>query len=207
MGFLWFWPRPRRHLWLCFVIRAWWSLERDLLTILAIKNCQYKIQNYWSLNHVVWANHGLQSYANQQQPCNAPSPLLSCWPCSCASLKAIEITQVSPLSRLSALLAHKKGDSREFRGNRVHMYVLTPHARPACHPSKTRHPPDCRFDPTSSADVLRVIQPGLWRIDMFLSQKHPRDSTLKTLWWIRFVFYLNLMWWCWLDDSNWPFLS
>lgn len=69
-------------------------------------------------------------------------------------LKGIEIAQVSPLSGLGALLAHKKGDSGEFRGNRVHMYVLTPHARPACHPSKTRHPPDCRFDPTSSADML-----------------------------------------------------
>lgn len=99
-----------------------------------------------------------------------PSTLLSCRFCSCALLKGIEIAQVSCLRGLGALLVHKKRDSRKFRGNRVHMYVFIPHAYPACHPSKTHHPPDCHFDPTSSADILWVLQPWL-RIDTSLSQK------------------------------------
>lgn len=127
------------------------------------------------------ANHGLHGYANKQQPCDAPSPLFSCRLCSCASLKGIEIAQVSPLSGPGAPLAHKKRASREFRGNRVHMYVLTPHARPACQPSKTRHPCDCRFDPTPSADMLRVLQPRLHRTDTFLSQKEHWDNTHSRL--------------------------
>lgn len=145
-------------------------MKRHLLWIVAMKNCHCKILNFWSLNRVVWANHGLRGYANKKKTCSAPSPLVSCRFCSCALLKGIEIAQVSCLSGLGAPLAQKKGDSGKFKGNRVHMYVFTPHARPACHPSKTHHPPDCHFDPTSSADMLRVLQPWL-RIDTSLSQK------------------------------------
>lgn len=148
---------------------------------------------------MVWANHGLHGYANKQQPWDAPSPLFSCRLCSCASLKGIEIAQVSPLSGLGAPLAHKKRASREFRGSRVHMYVLTPHARPACHPSKTRHPSDCRFDPTPSADMLQVLQPWLWRPDTFLSQKEPWDNAHSTLcgqiWFLSEFKAVVLTWW------------